>query len=256
MSTNTGRFVWYELLAADCERQGAFYRDVLGWQSTTTASAICAYTQFTVAGRPVAGMMATPADARELGVHSCWSGYVHVADVDDSVRQALAAGGSLLRPAAEIPDVGRFAVVADPDGAVFILFRASCEPPAAESAEAAVCTPGLVGWHELRGGGANPLDFYGELFGWTLAESLDMGETGPYLIFAIDGQRRGGMMQGGGKPFWLFYFNVTTLDAALARVAAAGGSVLSAPMPVPGGAWIAHCQDPEQAMFALVAPQR
>jgi predicted enzyme related to lactoylglutathione lyase len=57
-------------------------------------------------------------------------------------------------------------------------------------------------------------------------------------------------------PFWLFYFNVTALDAAIARVKAAGGKLVNDPMQVPMGRWIAQCVDPQGAMFALIAPKR
>jgi predicted enzyme related to lactoylglutathione lyase len=56
--------------------------------------------------------------------------------------------------------------------------------------------------------------------------------------------------------FWLYYFNVPAIDAALARVSAGGGKVLNGPMEVPGGSWVAQCMDPQGAMFALTAAKR
>ena len=55
--------------------------------------------------------------------------------------------------------------------------------------------------------------------------------------------------------FWLYYFNVDDIDAAVRRVEAGGGKVLNGPMEVPGGAWIIQGQDPQGAMFALVGPR-
>jgi predicted enzyme related to lactoylglutathione lyase len=57
-------------------------------------------------------------------------------------------------------------------------------------------------------------------------------------------------------PFWLYYFNVPALDAAVERIKAKGGKILNDPMEVPGGQWIVQAKDPENAMFALVAPKR
>jgi uncharacterized protein len=56
-------------------------------------------------------------------------------------------------------------------------------------------------------------------------------------------------------PFWLYYFNVSAVEAAMARVNDAGGQVIHGPMQVPGGNWIAHCLDPQGAIFALVGPK-
>jgi predicted enzyme related to lactoylglutathione lyase len=58
------------------------------------------------------------------------------------------------------------------------------------------------------------------------------------------------------RPHWLYYFNVDAIDAAVARIAAAGGKVVNGPMEVPGGSWIVNAVDPQGAMFALVAPKR
>jgi hypothetical protein len=55
--------------------------------------------------------------------------------------------------------------------------------------------------------------------------------------------------------FWLYYFNVAGLDAAIARTKDGGGKVLNGPMQVPGGSWIAQCMDPQGAMFAMVGPK-
>lgn len=254
MTTSTGKFVWYELLAADTRLQAAFYQSVMGWQSQDGGVADCAYTLFSAADKPVGGMMVIPAEAHDRGLRSCWTGYISVDDVDGQTPPLIQAGGSLLRPAEDIPGIGRFAVAADPDGAAFILFKGVCAQPPEPVPPG---TPGHVGWHELHAGQTeNPLAFYSELFGWQLADTLDMNEMGPYRIFSADGISLGGMMRGAPKPFWLFYFNVAALDAALDRVAQAGGKVIMEPMQVPGGLWVANCLDPEQAMFALVAPQR
>ena len=88
---------------------------------------------------------------------------------------------------------------------------------------------------------------------------MDMGAMGTYQIFAIGGVPCGGMMTKMPQiphPFWLYYFNVDGIDAAMTRVKKAGGQILNGPMEVPGGSWIAQCIDPQGAMFAMVAPGR
>ena len=120
--------------------------------------------------------------------------------------------------------------------------------------------PGHVGWRELHAGdGVRAFAFYASLFGWTKGEAIDMGPMGIYQTFAIDGVPTGGMMTKTPQtpaPFWLFYVNVDALDAAVLRVERGGGQVVAGPHPVPMGRWIAHCTDPQGAIFAMLAPRR
>ena len=57
-------------------------------------------------------------------------------------------------------------------------------------------------------------------------------------------------------PCWLYYFVVDDIDAAAARLKAAGGKVLNGPMSAPGGAWIVQAQDPQGVFFALTGPRK
>jgi predicted enzyme related to lactoylglutathione lyase len=152
--------------------------------------------------------------------------------------------------------VGRFSVVADPHGAVFILFSSA---GAADGAPAAPDAPGHVGWRELHAGdGAAAFAFYADLFGWTKDYAHDMGAMGVYQTFAIDGAQAGGIMTKMPQtpaPFWLYYFNVDAINAAKARVEAGGGRIVNGPMQVPGALWIVQCLDPQGAMFAMVGPK-
>src|SRR3984893_10377923 len=94
----------------------------------------------------VAGLMAIPETMRAEGVPPCWSGYVGVEDVDADAKRVIAAGGAIQRPPTDIPSVGRFAVVSDPGGAVFLLFKPNTEEG---PKSVAPMTPGHIGWHEL-----------------------------------------------------------------------------------------------------------
>jgi uncharacterized protein len=53
------------------------------------------------------------------------------------------------------------------------------------------------------------------------------------------------------EPFWLYYFNIGDIDAAIERVKARGGQILDGPVEVSGGSWVARCTDPQGATFAL-----
>ena len=257
MATTPSRFVWYELMTSDPAAARAFYTQVVGWQATDSGMPGMDYTLLSAGPHQVGGLMALPPEACAAGVPPNWSGYLAVDDVDAKAAAVQQAGGQVLRPAADIPGVGRFAVVADPAGAAFCLYKdnnpAAMTPPA-------LGTPGTVGWHELMAGALVPAwAFYSALFGWTKAEAIDTGPMGIYQLFGAGDAPIGGMMT---KPAempaaaWLYYFNVDAIDAAAGRLQAAGGRVINGPMEVPGGSWIVQAMDPQGAMFALVAPKR
>jgi hypothetical protein len=201
--------------------------------------------------------MAIPEEVRAMGVPPCWTGYIAVDDVDATADRIVAEGGTLHRGPVEIPGAIRFAVVADPQGAVFIVARSLMQdvPP-----ELPMGTAGTPGWRELYAADwQSAFAFYEKLFGWTKAEAHDMGPMGIYQLFATGGAPAGGMMTKPPQvpmPNWLYYFNVDGIDAAAARVTEGGGQIFMGPQEVPGGQWIVQCRDPQGAVFALVALKR
>ena len=250
-------FVWYELMTTDAPAATRFYSDVIGWQTADAGMPGVAYTLLSAGALQVAGLMALPDEACQAGACPAWSCYVEVDDVDACALRLEQAGGRVHRPPDDIPGVGRFAVVADPHGAIFCLYKDRAgAPPAAPTGG----TPGTVGWHELYADDrVSAWDFYSTLFGWTKDSAIDMGEMGSYQLFAAGGAAIGGMMT---RPpqmpvaSWLVYFNVEAIDAAAARATAAGGQLVNGPMQVPGGSWVVQCLDPQGAMFAMVATGR
>jgi predicted enzyme related to lactoylglutathione lyase len=84
-----------------------------------------------------------------------------------------------------------------------------------------------------------------------------MGEMGDYTFFTHHGRPLGAVMrcQNGQPPAWLFYFGVPSIMDAQAAVQANGGTVLQAPLEVPGGEWSLVARDPHGAAFGLVGPK-
>jgi predicted enzyme related to lactoylglutathione lyase len=244
-------FVWYELMTTELDAAAAFYKTVVGWNSERWDNPQMRYTIVKAGDTGVGGLMTIPAEAAQMGARPAWLGYISADDVDaatDGVRQT---GGTVHREPADIPEIGRFSVVADPQGAMFILFR----PQGDDRPPVPPMTPGHIGWHELYAAEwKSAFDFYAGQFGWTKADAMDMGEMGTYQLFSAGGEPIGGMMTKPAdvpSPFWLFYFNVGDIDAAAERVTGNGGKVLMGPMEVPGGSWIVQATDPQGAMFAL-----
>jgi predicted enzyme related to lactoylglutathione lyase len=249
---NPNNFVWYELMTSDLDAAKAFYKTVVGWNAEAWGGAGMPYVILKAGDAGVAGMMTIPEDAAKMGVRPGWVGYIGTPDVDAATRSVKEAGGTVHREPDDIPEVGRFSVVADPQGAMFILLTPTSEDKPPES----LMTPGQVGWRELYASDwQSAFAFYSGQFGWTKGDAVDMGEMGIYQLFAAGGDAIGGMMTKPADvpaPNWLFYFNVTDIDAAVARVTENKGQVVTGPMEVPGGAWIIQAMDPQGAMFALV----
>ena len=256
MAMKKGDFVWHDLLTTDLQAAADFYARVLGWTITDSGLPGTTYMICSTGTTPVGGLMPVPETAQAAGMKPKWMGYVGVEDVDAKAEELISAGGAVHRGPEDISGVGRFAVVADPHGVGFYLFRGNAEPPP----EVPLGTRGTVGWNELHAGdGEQAFDFYSGLFGWTKDQAIPMGPMGTYQLFANGGPAIGGMMTKMPQqpaPSWLYYFNVDAIDAAVARATEAGGRVVHGPSEVPGGQWVVHCLDPQEAMFAMVAPGR
>jgi len=114
-----GAFSWCELITTDVDAATGFYSTVFGWEAETHGEpgSPGGYTEFKVSGRSVAGMMAKPPNL-PAEVPPFWAVYFSVADTDAAVALVTELGGSLMMGPADI-EPGRFAVVADPAGAVF-----------------------------------------------------------------------------------------------------------------------------------------
>jgi predicted enzyme related to lactoylglutathione lyase len=251
MFTPKGKFGWYELMTSDTKAAGKFYSDVVGWTTTDVGSADMPYTTFNIGDVGIAGML-------HLTGHTAWVGYITVDDVDAHVEEIVKAGGKCWRPPTDVPGMLRFAVMSDPQGAAFVVFTPNPAMPSPKRPEPP--TPGTNGWHELYTPDLDAgFDFYSKLFGWTKLTDMDMGPMGTYRVFDQGDHKQmgdGGMMI---KPpqvpvsCWNFYFCVDSISEAIERVKAGSGKVLNGPTQVPGGGWIIQGQDPQGAVFSLVA---
>jgi predicted enzyme related to lactoylglutathione lyase len=147
--------------------------------------------------------------------------------------------------------VGRFAVIADRQGAFLSIFQ-----PTSDMALHDASKPGEFCWSELvTSDSAAAFAFYAKLFGWKVIDEMNMGDMGTYRVFGLGDVRVGGMMTApkGSKmpPTWGYYTQVSNLQAAIERATKRGAKVINGPMEVPGGASIAQLVDPQGAVFAL-----
>jgi len=256
--TNTGDLVWYELLTSDPKAAIAFYTDVAGWKTQLWEAGN--YTMWVSGQGPLGGVSQLPDAAKAMGAGPYWQANIQVASVDDTIAKVKQLGGKVYH-VEDVPEVGRIAVIADPQGAVIAIFTPSGAGMAAKDR----AKPGEFSWHELyttdhEAGFA----FYHQIAGWEQLGEFDMGPMGKYVLWGRGGKQLGGMMNKppGMKtpdgrevpPSWMFYVTTDDLDAALARAKAGGATVLNGPMDVPGGQRIVQLMDPQGAAFALVTP--
>ncbi|MBI4420314.1 MAG: VOC family protein, partial [Gemmatimonadetes bacterium] len=243
-----GQFLWHELVTSDTRAAAAFYARVLGW-GTEEWPQDPSYTLFTNKKTPAAGLMAIPADAKAMGAQPSWMLYIGTPDVQVTAWDAQRLGGKLLKEPTRTPSVGTWAVLQDPQGAVFAAYTPENPAP--------VSWPPKVGefsWHELATTDAvAAFNFYHELFGWVRNGSFDMGPSGIYQMYGLKGKRLGGMHNKSsdmpGPSNWLGYVRVPSAKRTAEVVAQAGGRIVNGPKEVPGGDWIAVATDPQGAVF-------
>lgn len=249
---NSGRFVWFELLTSDPKAAIAFYTEVLGW--TTQAFGASGYTMFAASQGPLGGVTQLPELAKQAGAPPYWQANVEVANVEASVAKVKELGGKVIHTE-NVPDVGNFAIITDPQGAVISLFTPHRSMESHDSSQA-----GEFSWHELYTTDlAAAFTFYNALLGWEKLGEHDMGPMGTYLLWGRAGVQLGGMMKmpagpdgHSAPPAWMFYVTAPDFDATLAR-AKTKGSVIAGPHDVPGGQRTVQLRDPQGAAFALVS---
>jgi predicted enzyme related to lactoylglutathione lyase len=226
VKTAIGRFVWHDHISGDVEKAKSFYAELFGWTIETFKPGEMDYPMINAGGTQHGGFGTAPE-----GVPSHWVGHVFVEDADETAAKAEAAGGKIVAPAMDIPDVGRIIVLADPQGAVFSMFSpATSDPgPMAE---------GTFVWDEILTSDVDGAkSFYGEIFGWTAADQ-DIGDAGTYTVF----QRAGDIGAAGcmAKPAdlpvpaaWITYIGTDDVDATTEKAASLGAHVQVPPMDIP-----------------------
>lgn len=246
-SSVRGHFLWHELLTSNPDAAKAFYGKVVGWSTTPWGKD---YTVWMTGQTSRGGMMLMPAEVKAKGVPPHWGTYIGTDDVDATIAQATGLGARVEMPPMDLPEVGRMALLQDPQGAFFYVFKpVQMDPPTYPA------TAGGFAWNELATTNWQAaFDFYSALFGWKKGEAMDMGpDMGTYQMIEVGGHMVGAMFNKPPQvpvPNWLPYAEVKSAAAAATAVKAAGGTVLVGPMDVPGGA-IVQFMDPQGAVFAV-----
>ena len=253
-----GDFIWYELMTPDPEGAKTFYDAVAGWDFGKAEADFNGYRMINAPGGGFAGgVLPLTDEMQQHGARPTWLGYVNVDNVDDTVASIERSGGKALMPATDIPNVGRIAMVADPQGAPFYVMK-PIPPAGRENEPSDVFSADKIGrcaWNELNTSDPGAARrFYGEQFGWTSDDFMPMGEMGEYRFIDHKGLRLGAItgLMPGQQPHWRHYFRVPSVGKAKETAEAKGGKIAMGPMEVPGGDHIVIGFDPQGAEFALV----
>jgi predicted enzyme related to lactoylglutathione lyase len=247
-----GTFSWADLSTTDQEAAKAFYSSLFGWEADDrpVGDGIY-YSMQQIDGKNVAAISLQPDAQREANVPPLWNSYITVESANDTATQAGELGGNVHAAPFDVMDVGRMAVIADPQGAFFMVW----EPKTTIGAEL-VNVPGALCWNELY---TSDLDaakgFYNGLLGWDWQEFENSPD--PYFVIMNQGRANGGvrgLADPGMPPNWLVYFAVEDIDAGVAKVGELGGQTMMGPIDI-GIAKIAIVRDPQGAVFAMYAGQ-
>ena len=246
----TGQFVWYDLITSDVDGAKKFYGGLFGWEFEALGKDASEYTIVKADGTPIGGIIYSE-KAKEINGEQ-WLSYLSVADVDRAVSITKRHGGRVLVEAFEFEARGRTAVVADPQGALVVLFKSYGGDPPMQTLEERLNHVWI--WTELftkdtKGASA----FYEEIAGYS-TDAFDSGVDVPYFVFYKEDRGYAGMLTipwENVKPNWLPYIKVKDPEAIIKKVEPLGGMVILAPGKDIRNGSVAIIADPTGAASAI-----
>ena len=246
--TSNGRFVWHELHTNDRPKAVKFYSQLMAWETKDVPMGPGEpYSLAILGGKDFAGITKSQAGPN---VPPHWLPYIAVEDVDASAKKVEALGGKVHSAPMDIPNVGRFAVVADPQGAVFALHKHATPYPE----EPAVPPTGSFCWEELMTSDPEAAaKFYVGLFGYS-TEEHDMGAMGKYRILKRGDKQTGGIMKlppGVPHAHWITYLACKDVDSSTRNAKELGATVMMQPTDIPNIGRFSVIVDPTGAAVAL-----
>ncbi|MCA8975559.1 MAG: VOC family protein [Planctomycetes bacterium] len=243
-----GRFVWHDFMTTDAAAAQNFYASLFDWQINEMPVQGHTYRMIMCGPGPIGGIV----EEKNIPM-SHWMPYVAVEDVDATAAKITASGGSVCVPPTDIPGTGRFAVVGDPAGAYFSIYKGL---PESQGFDPDLPVPGRICWNEAYSTDvAAAQKFYTEVFGWQ-PQIKDMGEGGLYHVQMLGDKQAAGMMKHpmpGAPSCWAVYFFVEDLAAATAKAKELGANAMMESVPIPEIGSFSMLTDPTGGMFALFA---
>jgi uncharacterized protein len=240
---------WIDLMSSDAAQASRFYTELFGWTAEVSEDPqYGGYTILTKGDAVVAGVGQAPQDAPFANV---WTTYLETDDIDKTTASATEAGGQVMMPAMKVGDQGAMAVLGDPSGAAIGVWQ-----PEQHRGFGRIGEPGTPVWFELLTRNyESAMEFYAQVFGWTLTPLEDSGDF-RYSTASLGRDPFAGVMDApailpdGVPSLWQFYMGVDDVDASVAEVKELGGALLREPQDTPYGR-MAGVADPLGAAFNL-----
>ena len=248
---HVGKLIFVELVTPDLAATKQFYTGLFGWTFRDIQDGGTKYAGAFLDGRPVAGLIHKNVPASEHR-QPAWLSFFSVRDVDAAKKVALQNAAKVLFEPHSIPDRGRVAVFADPQGAIFAVLASSSGDPTDVLAE-----PGEWIWTSLiTHDPETSAAFYQTLFGYEVFE-LPAGQGTQHVLLASDNYARASVNtlpvnKPNAHPHWLNYVRVEDTVKMTAKVVALGGRVLVEPRIDRHGGKVAVVADPFGAPFGLL----
>jgi predicted enzyme related to lactoylglutathione lyase len=248
---HVGKVIFVELLTPNLAAAQQFYAGLFGWTFRDTQFGETKYAEASLDGHSVAGLIHRDVPTGKQR-QPAWLSFIAVSDVDKAKTIALQHGAKVLFEPHSIPDRGREAVFADPQGAVFaVLDSSSGDPPDVLAA------PGEWIWSSLIT--TNPdtdAAFYQALFDYEVFE-LPSDEGAEHLMLASDNYARASVNplpanKPNVHPHWINFVHVEDTVLMTQKATVLGGRVLVEPRTDRNGGMVAVVADPEGAIFGLL----
>ncbi|MFD5867887.1 VOC family protein [Corynebacterium sp. NPDC060344] len=252
MSIDNGTPIWVDLGTTDLDAAMNFYREIFGWNFTTTGEEFGNY-QMVDVGVPVGGAALNLNEQGELdpSMPAWFTIYLKVEDMDAALAGVTQHGGTVFVPPMQIGDMGYMAIVSAPSGAAFGLWQ----PESFEGFDTSG-RPGTAVWFDSMSTSFDAdAAFYREVFGWENATEEQAGA--PYVTNAPGDGARAGLMNAAGilpegvPSHWQVSFAVEDADATVAKVLELGGTTMMEAQDSPHGRY-AVVADPQGAPFGIV----
>jgi predicted enzyme related to lactoylglutathione lyase len=247
-----GSFCWAELSTTDTAGAKKFYNGLFGWDSVDNPMGPdMVYTILNLHGLNVGGLYSQMEDQKQQGIPPNWLLYVQVDKVEDAMEKAKQLGGQVIMGPIDVATLGRMAVIAGPEGAVFGVWQ-----PLEHKGFQVENEPGTLCWSEVMTKEIEKSKaFYLPLFGWTAKESTGAAAAG-YTEIMLQGRPIGGMLPMGPEfgptpSNWMPYFAVADCAASTTKASELGASVMMGPKEIPNTGTFSVLTDPQGAHFAI-----
>jgi predicted enzyme related to lactoylglutathione lyase len=255
-ASNLGRIAWYQLVTKDTESAQKFYAAVVGWDGGDDPQAQPSTQETGSAWSELGSAQALVTMDKDENLAPHWRAYFSVPCVDSACQRAIMGGGEVYIESTEIPGVGKVAVLSDILGAVFAVVE-PCEglPDYSDGP----VDDGQFCWSEL--GTENytlAFRFYEGIFHWSPGRAVNIPQGRTYQMFKHGEREIGGILDlkrdEDVPPHWMHYIRVPSVESAIERAEANGGTVIIGAHQVPDGAKTACLSDPQGAIFSVWSP--